>query len=163
VFGRAALGWYMPDPGRATRMWGNITRGILGLGIGRRLIGTSYRPKIERRRGRAIAPFKRAGAGMARRTLNRSGGGDGPSHLVAAGGADDSRFGAPDANNSADGPIVVHDGRAVERVPANTKLAVRIHLADLLGKEGRVAAMGEGGGGNTKLAFSLHLVDVQGC
>ena len=43
--------------------------------------------------------------------------------LVAAGGAEDAGRRRPDAEDGADGPVVVHDARAVERVPADAELA----------------------------------------
>jgi hypothetical protein len=65
--------------------------------------------------------------------------------LVAAGGADEAiRAGAgllgPDADHGADGPVVVHDGRAVQGVPAHGEPPVGVaglHLGLLLGRAPR--------------------------
>mmetsp|Transcript_1837 Transcript_1837/g.5492 ORF Transcript_1837/g.5492 Transcript_1837/m.5492 type:complete len:447 (-) Transcript_1837:2-1342(-) len=49
--------------------------------------------------------------------------------LVAACRAEDARLGAPDAEDRADGPIIVDDRAPVERVPADAELAISVHLA----------------------------------
>merc|ERR1719401_1805287 len=48
-------------------------------------------------------------------------------HLIAARRSDDARLRAPDANDSAHRPVLVDDGRAVQRVPADAELAVFMH------------------------------------
>mmetsp|Transcript_70984 Transcript_70984/g.152966 ORF Transcript_70984/g.152966 Transcript_70984/m.152966 type:complete len:436 (-) Transcript_70984:43-1350(-) len=51
-------------------------------------------------------------------------------HLVAARGANEARRLVPDAHDGADRPVVVDDGAAVKRVPAEDVLAVRVGLHD---------------------------------
>mmetsp|Transcript_67951 Transcript_67951/g.210075 ORF Transcript_67951/g.210075 Transcript_67951/m.210075 type:complete len:402 (+) Transcript_67951:104-1309(+) len=50
--------------------------------------------------------------------------------LVAARGADEARGLVPDAHNGAHGPVVVHDGAAVQGVPTEDVLPVRVCLHD---------------------------------
>mmetsp|Transcript_17190 Transcript_17190/g.53440 ORF Transcript_17190/g.53440 Transcript_17190/m.53440 type:complete len:268 (+) Transcript_17190:1064-1867(+) len=62
---------------------------------------------------------------------------DDGSDLVAASRADEAGALVPDANHRAHRPVVVHNRRAVERVPANDVLATRLDALDdrlLLGR-----------------------------
>mmetsp|Transcript_109160 Transcript_109160/g.352405 ORF Transcript_109160/g.352405 Transcript_109160/m.352405 type:complete len:300 (+) Transcript_109160:96-995(+) len=51
--------------------------------------------------------------------------------LVAASGTQEARGLVPNAHNCAHSPVVINDGAAVERVPAEHVLAVRVGLHDL--------------------------------